>query len=178
MNMKGHILVALREEFNHWEELLISLDNEQVTHLQVLADWSAKDVLGHLWAWQQISIARLEAALADREPKFPKWVAELQADWENNVSQTNDQIYELCRTRPWSKIYPSWRKGFLKFLDLAAKVPERDLLDSSKYPWLDNYPLADILLASYDHHQEHLEKLIGWFKEYEEGKVIEEAAVP
>lgn len=178
MNMKGHILVALKEEFNHWEELLASLDNEQISELRVLADWSAKDVLGHLWAWQQISIARLEAALSDREPKFPKWVAELQTDWENDINQTNDQIYEICRAKPWPKIYQSWRKGFLKFLDLAAKIPEKDLLDSSKYPWLDSYPLADILLSSYDHHQEHLEKLIGWLKDYEEGKFIKEVAIP
>ena len=31
MNMKGHILAALREQFESWEELLISLGEEQIT---------------------------------------------------------------------------------------------------------------------------------------------------
>jgi len=31
MNMKEHILTALREQFNSWEELLASLSDEQIT---------------------------------------------------------------------------------------------------------------------------------------------------
>jgi hypothetical protein len=44
---------------------------------------------------------------------------------------------------------------------LAEQISERDLLDSSRYAWLEGYSLALVLRASYDHHQEHLEKLIG-----------------
>ena len=76
MNMKEHILTALREQFDRWEELLASLSDEQITAPHLMSDWSIKDVIAHLWAWQQISIARMEAAVLNREPEFPKWVAE------------------------------------------------------------------------------------------------------
>ncbi len=59
MNMKEHIQTALREQFDRWEEL-------------------------------QISIARMEAGGLNREPEFPKWVAELRGDWEENADQTNE----------------------------------------------------------------------------------------
>jgi hypothetical protein len=42
MNMKDHILNALREQSNSWEELLASLSEEQNTAPQFDLDWSSK----------------------------------------------------------------------------------------------------------------------------------------
>ena len=40
MNMKDHILAALREQFDHWEELLASLSEQQLTAPHFDFDWS------------------------------------------------------------------------------------------------------------------------------------------
>jgi len=165
MNMKEHILAALGEQFDHWEELLANMGDEQITAPLLPSNWSIKDGMAHLGAWQQRSIARLEAALADREPEFPKWSPELDPDSEGSTDQTNAWIYEAYREEPWSKIQQSWREGFQRFLELGGQVSEKDLLDSGRYPWLGGRPLAFILLASYDHHQEHFEKLLVWLGE-------------
>lgn len=42
--MKDHILVALREPFDNWQELLASLGEEQITAPRFDLDWSIKDV--------------------------------------------------------------------------------------------------------------------------------------
>ena len=42
----------------------------------------------------------------------------------------------------------------------SEALAEPTLLDASRYAWLNGYSLADVLLGSYDHHQEHLEKLL------------------
>jgi hypothetical protein len=39
-------------------------------------------------------------------------------------------------------------------------IARMDLMDSSRYSWLAGYSLADVLLGSYDHHQEHYEALL------------------
>ena len=160
MNMKEHILAALKEQFNRWEELLKNLSEEQITTPRFDYDWSIKDVIAHLWAWQQISTARMEAAVHDRAPEFPTWITELDGDWEENADQTNARIYETNRHKSWSEVYQNWREGFLNLLDAADPIPEKDLLDASRYSWLKGYSVAFVLVASYDHHQEHLEKLI------------------
>ena len=92
MYMKRHILTALREEFNRWEELLAGMSDEQITTPHLPSNWSIKDEIAHLRAWQQRSIARLEAALLNREPEFPKWLPELDPDSEGNTDQTNAWI--------------------------------------------------------------------------------------
>jgi mycothiol maleylpyruvate isomerase-like protein len=52
MNMKEHILAARREQLDNWEELLASLSEEQITAPHFDYDWSIKDVIAHLWAFQ------------------------------------------------------------------------------------------------------------------------------
>ena len=159
MNDKQHILTTLRAEFNRWEQLLASLSEEQITAPQLPADWSIKDVIAHLRAWQQRSIARLEAALLNREPEFPKWPAELDPDSEGATEHINAWIYETYRDQPWSSVHRDWREGFLRFLELGEAIAEKDLLDAGRYPWMEGQPLAFILQASYEHHQEHEEYL-------------------
>lgn len=167
MNMKDHILAALREQFNAWEDLLASLSEEEIIASNLPGNWSVKDVVAHLRAWQQRSVARMEAALFNRNPKFPKWIPDLDPDDESDpvTDQVNAWLYETYRDRPWLKVHQNWREGFQRFLELGNAIPERDLLDSSKYPWLGGQALAFVLIASYDHHQEHLEKLTTWLKE-------------
>jgi hypothetical protein len=173
MDMKEHILTALREQFDRWEELLASLSVGQITVPLLPSRWSIKDVIAHLMAWQQRSIARMEAALFDREPEFPRWLPEVDPDSEDNPDQTNAWIYETYREQSWSKVHQNWRAGFLHFLESGEGISEKDLLDSGRYRWLNGYPLAWILLASYDHHQEHLEKLLAWLHEHEVRNNIE-----
>jgi len=71
MNMKEHILAALREQFNRWEELLANLSEEQLTAPSFDYNWSIKDVIAHLWGWQQISIARWKAVCRTGNPSSP-----------------------------------------------------------------------------------------------------------
>ena len=165
MNMQEHILAALSEQFSRWEELLTTMSEGQITTPLLPSHWTLKDEIAHLRAWQQRSIARLEAALLDREPEFPRWLPDLDPDSEDTTDQVNAWIYETYRELPWSTVYRNWREGFLRFLELGQGISEKDLLDGGRYPWLAGYPLALILLGSYDHHQEHLEKLLAWLRD-------------
>jgi len=166
MNLKDHILAALRDEFDHWEKLLSGLSEEQITQPRFDLDWSIKDVVAHLWAWQQISIARMEGGLHDREPAYPKWIVESIENWEEDADRVNALVFQHYHGKPWTEIFENWKTGFLRFLELANQISERNLLDGDKYRWLNGYSLAAILIASYDHHQEHFEKLSKWLQEY------------
>lgn len=165
MNMKEHILDALQEQFESWEELLASLREEQITAPKFDFDWSIKDVVTHLWAWQQISIARMEGGIFDREPEYPHWIMNIGEDWEKNADRVNAVTFENNHEKLWPETYQNWKRGFLQFLELGNRIPERDLLNGDRYPWLKGYPLAFILVASYDHHQEHFEILNEWLQE-------------
>jgi hypothetical protein len=168
MNMKEHLLTALKEQLSRWEELLDHLSNNQINVLLVPSNWSPKDVLSHLRAWQQRSIARLEAALFDREPIFPKWLPALDPDSEVSTDQINAWIYETHRDESWVTVRQNWKDGFSRLLELGERISERDMMDESRYTWMEIRPLALIFISTYDHHQEHFDKLLAWLKEHGE----------
>jgi hypothetical protein len=161
--MKDHILAALQEQFENWEALLATISEDEINTSHFDFGWSIKDVVAHLWAWQQISIARVEAGVLHREPEYPKWIVNNMENWEENADQVNAVTFETQHNKLWSEIYQNWKYGFLQLLKLGNKISERELLDGDRYRWLNGYSLAFILVASYDHHQEHFEKLVDWF---------------
>ena len=168
MNNKQQLLTALREEFNRWEALLASLSEAQITTPALPENWSVKDVIAHLRAWQQRSVARLEAAQLDREPAYPRWPAQFDPEAEGQPHDLNAWLYQQSRGQPWPSVHADWRAGFLRFIELAAAIPEKDLLNPQKYPWMEGQPLAGSLQASYEHHQEHaeyLEPLLAQFRQ-------------
>ena len=160
MTMQDHILAALREQFERWENVLDLMTEAEITTPLAGAEWSVKDVIGHLHAWQQRTIARVEAGLANREPQFPGWPVGLDPEAEEHLEGINAWIYQTYHVQPWPQVYQSWRDGFLRLLDLGAALSERDLLDGSRYPWLEGHSLAFVLVATYEHHQEHLDTLL------------------
>ena len=164
MNSKAEMITMLKEEFNRWEALLGSMNEAQITAPHLPANWSIKDVMAHLWAWQQLSIARLEAAQLNREPIFPLWPAGLDPEpAEGQPHDVNAWLFKTYRNKPWADIYQNWRDGFLRFLELAEAIPKTDLLDEQKYPWLEGYSLLAVLQGSFvHHHEDHLEPLLVW----------------
>jgi hypothetical protein len=160
MDDKQQMLANLKDEFNRWEALLAGMSEEQITTPDPASTWSIQDVIGHLRAWQQVSIARLQAAQLDKEPFYPDWLAGSDPESDEDLDHFNARIYAAHHQRPWPSVYQDWRQGFLRLLQLAETTPEQNLSDATKYPWLNGYPLFAVLEGSYNHHTEHREELL------------------
>jgi hypothetical protein len=160
MNDKTQIINRLRDGFGRWEELLGGLSEEQIIAPGRVAALSIKDIIAHLTTWQEISVARMEAALQDSRPVFPGWPAEPDPETDADLNRVNARIYEMRRTEPWEKIHREWRERFLRFIELAEAMPDKDLLEVGRYPWMGGYALSAVLDGSYEHHEEHLEPLV------------------
>lgn len=166
MDDKQHYLTILRDEFKKWEDLVNGMRDEQRLLPLVPSHWSTKDVIAHLRAWQQRTIARLEAATESREPEFPKWPAEfftpegLPSEEEDNMDKINNWIYQNHRDQTWPDVHRDWHDGFSRVIQLTEAMPEKDLLEPGKYSWLWGHPLAFILTSTVEHHQEHMEWLL------------------
>lgn len=169
MSDKTQMLMLCKAEFNRWEELLASLTEAQITTPLAPSHWSTKDVVAHVRAWQQISTARLEAGLLNKQPAYPPWPASTEVGDEGDVDQVNAWIYEKYRDLPWSIVHENWRTGFQRFLELGEAIPENDLMDKQKYPWLKGYPLFRVLEGSYEHHHiDHFPPIRDWFQQHPE----------
>ena len=163
MNDKSEIMTMLRKEFELWEDMLSQLSEKQLTTANLPGGMSIKDELGHLWAWQQLSIARLDAALHDKEPEFDLFPDELDSEVEEDTDAINAWIYKINEAKSWETMHGEWKDGFLKVIALADAISADDWFDAKKYPWLNGYALSAVLTGTHEHHYEdHRLPLLEW----------------
>lgn len=168
MASKLSILDEMHDEFDRWEELLADLDQQEITERRLPAGLSVKDVVAHLMWWQKLSVARLEAGLEGRVPRFPAWPPGLDPEADDDLDQINAWIHSQYRDQPWSAVYQAWRAGFLRLMELGQAIPEADLMTPGRYAWMDGEPLYIVLTASWEHHHvEHLLPLVDWLREHD-----------
>ncbi len=164
MNDKEDILRKLTDVFTNWQELISSLSEQQILQPLSPSDWTIKDIVVHMWAWQQASVARAEAALEDREPWYPGWWEVCGPDPEEDVDRTNAYIYNTYRDVAWLQVYGDWEEQFQRFVELNRQIPEQNMTEAGKYAWMGNSPLIASPRASWDHHQEHYDITSEWLK--------------
>jgi hypothetical protein len=170
MEQKQHILDDLTDMFNRWQDLLVSLSEEQIYTPLEPSSWTVKDVVAHLWSWQQASVARLQAALLDKEPDYPAWWVQRAPDPEEDVDGTNELLFELSKDKPWQQVYADWKAQFMRFLELTGRISERDFSQAGRFPWMGKYAIADSSNGSLDHHREHYSTLTTWLRVHGELK--------
>ena len=159
MSDKETILEQLTSELETWQSLITPLTEEQATVPGLPNGWSVKDLLAHLMAWQQVTRARLEAALQDRKPVLPAWLEGADPDGDD-VDPLNARIYDAYRGQSWEDIYEVWQQTFRAVVSLGERLPENNLVSEGQYPWLNGYPLIAVLEGTYDHHRaDHLPTL-------------------
>lgn len=156
MNDKNSTLAALHDEFNQWQSFLSGLSDAQAILLQP-DGLSIRDVIGHLHAWLQLSVARLEAAQHGSEPVYPDWAAGLFPDDEEYLEQFNATIHDTYARQAWPSVYEAWRASSARLLELSAALPAADMVNPNKYPWLRGYAPIDVLRGALEHHAEHRE---------------------
>ncbi len=164
MNEKTELISQLTDVFNLWRELIAGLTHQQIQQPLTPSSWTLKDVVAHMWAWQQASVARAEAALEDREPWYPGWWEACGPDPDEDVDRTNAFIYEANREKPWPEVYTDWEEQFQHYLEISRQIPEKDLVEVGRYSWMGKNPLIASPRGSLDHHQEHYETFTEWLK--------------
>jgi len=162
MEGKGQILAGLTAIYTSWQTLLARLNQEQLVAPVLPGSWSVKDKLAHLWSWQQVSVARMQAALEDGEPDYPEWWHIFAPDPEADVDRTNSWLFAASHAKPWSQVHRDWATQFERYLELTRAVPEEDLLTLGRFSWMGGYALSASALGSLEHHVEHYEDLSTW----------------
>lgn len=155
MSNKQETLTSLRTELDRWDALLDSLSEAQIIAPTFADGWSVQDVVAHLHAWQLRSVARLDAAANNHELELPNWPKGLDPEEQDEPDALNAWLYQQFHDLPWSDVRQRWHDVYLRIIELGAAIPEADLLEVGRYPWLKDYALIEVLEGTLEHHQEH-----------------------
>ena len=125
-------------------------------------DWSLKDVVAHLAAWRWWSVARMEGAVHNTEPT-PPWGVGQSEESSSGVDQINEQFHAAALARSVAEVLADSRATLDRLEAATMALSEGDLFTPGRYPWLDGYRAADIVLGSAAHLYEDHEPAISEF---------------
>jgi hypothetical protein len=114
--------------------------------------------LTHLWAWQRITQARLQAALCHAAPVYPPWPT-VDPDDHAAKDAINAWIQATYGHVDAQTAWVRWRDGYCEVMRLAQAVPASAWDDPAVVPWLGGYVLWDVIIGTVEHHCEHLEEV-------------------
>jgi hypothetical protein len=77
---KIELLDWLQEEYRRWELLLDEIGPTRMDQPGVNGDWSMKDIVAHLTAWNRWLVVRLEGAGRGEPEPPPPWPAQIQTE--------------------------------------------------------------------------------------------------
>jgi len=155
---KDELLATIDREIAGWEALLAEIGEERMERPGAAGAWIFKDVVAHLNGWRRRTIARLEAVARGEAPPPPPWPAELTDETDEGVDRINDWFYGQDKDRPLADVLAESRDQFARLRAAVAALPERDLFERGRFPWLRGEALGPgIVSGSFGHlHEEHL----------------------
>lgn len=161
---KAQLLDDLRDEQAHFEALLQDIGEDHMTQPGVAGEWSIKDVVAHLTGWRRRTVAQFQAALRNEPAPAPFWPPHLQTDDEINA-----WIYAANRDLPLADVLRDSRDVFQQLVQTLDAFPEADLLDHTRFPWLEGEPLSGAALFGH-FHEEHEPDMRAWLEGIRQGE--------
>lgn len=144
---KADLLSASEKERAALDQFLSNLTPDQMTVPGALGDWSVKDVLAHLYAWEQMVLGWLAAARRGETPHVPaegyKW---------NQLPALNELIRQEHSARPLEEVFEQYKMSYRQIMDTIRGLPEETLFTPGLYPWMNKNTLAAYFTSSTSSH--------------------------
>ena len=158
---KASLLAMIQSDRAQLDKLLATLSAEQMCQATLENQWSVKDVLAHIAAWEQRCVGWIQAGLRGERPDKP----DTGFTWEV-VDKLNEQTFRENQERPLDDIQAAYRQAHQQILEQAQALSEDDLMNPQRFAWTDGRNLVPYIAANtYEHYQEHVEQIRGWLGE-------------
>ena len=161
LNSRAALLDAVRGLREELERVVAEAGEARMEQPGSFGEWTFKDLIAHLTGWRQTTAARLEAGLRGEEPVFP-WPDHL--DEEDDLEEINRWFFETNRDKPLAAILGESRETFERVERAIAALPEADLLQPGRFPWLGGAALGPAVVRGTlgHYHEEHEPDIRAW----------------
>lgn len=143
---KTELLQQIRDERGALEEVLTRLTTDQMLLPGVDGEWSVKDALAHISAWEQRMLNWIGSHLRGELPQVP-------LPWD--VERMNAETYAQVKDKSLTQVLEEFHQSYQESLALAERLTEAQL----QTQYLDTWPMGPLWLGvaanTNFHYKEH-----------------------
>lgn len=144
---KAELLGDIRRERRLLESLLGTLEPDEMVQPGAVGEWSVKDVLAHLVAWEQIFLDWYQAGVQKQAPKVSPVGMKRSA-----IDALNLVIYEGNRADPLEKVQAEFQDSYRQIMETLEAAPEEAMFLPGAYAWTGKLALADYIAGNTCNH--------------------------
>ena len=156
---KQDLLKAIDNERRKLEKTLENLTPQELIEPGIVGEWSVKDVLAHLSAWEQMCLGWYHTGIRGEMPALPapgfKW---------NQIAQLNHQIYEEHKDQPLEEVLDYFQDSSREILELIQYLSDQKLFSPGQFAWTKKNTLGTYFVSNTSSHYAWANKEIrkGW----------------
>ena len=165
---KPQLLEILKSRRAEWDALLASVDEARMDIPGAAGDWSVKDIVSHITAYERWLVEWLTAA---SQNTFPAPSPLDDAD----VERRNARVYETTHALPLQQVMGDAQNNFEALINIIETLSDEYFDNPQSAEWfmkpywskMETVPDAVINL-SVDHYEEHIPTIKAWIERSKE----------
>lgn len=165
---KMDFLARMRSRRERWNALLDRIEDHAMESAGVAGDWSARDIVAHVTAYERGLVEWLQAALSGTVKTF-------EVLDHPDVDFRNARILEEYEGQSWKEVEAEASRVFNQLMELLATISEEELSDRERVEWYvvprwgRRRALWECIADdSYRHYEQHSEGIEKWLEERSE----------
>jgi len=136
------------------DNALAGLTDAQLTEPGVVGDWTVKDILAHLTAWEVELVTVLGQFGRGQKPRPVPWADE-------EVEALNAKWHVEYQSRPLERVLEDFEAVRLQTIRQVERLTPADL--ATPRPWIHGHTLTELIrIETYEHEAEHVAHLRQW----------------
>jgi hypothetical protein len=164
MSKKKALLNLLRIAGEAEQEFAVVLGDLVRHEMGSAEQWAPKDELGHIAAWKLITADTLFAGMNNEPYTF-----------HENLDEKNEALFHQYASLTWEEIVEVLENSRSELVARVEAMPEEDLVEATKYPWLEGRSFWESALREgFCHSLWHLALMYAGREETERGHQLME----
>ncbi len=150
---KQELIDKVEQEHAEWQSLLSEVGEVRMTEPGVTGDWSVKDIIAHIAAWEQRVLDRMESETTATPLEMSGW----------EMDKMNDAYYERNKNRSLEDVRNTAASTHAHFMQLVRSLSEEDLFQGGRFAWTKGDPFYNWVEGNtYEHYAEHAASIRAW----------------
>ncbi len=148
---KKELLAEIEKEWAHVERVCASLSEDEMVTSRAEGEWSVKDTLCHISAWEKYLLDRLGYILTGQKPLYLP-----MRNWDD-VHRFNAQVYAENKDRPLNSAIIEFRNLYRGVMTVLESMEAAQLNQPFSYDFPeDRLTLLRLIRGNTcDHYHEH-----------------------
>lgn len=152
---KANIIKQLQLERGRFEAILTEISDADKVEAQVEVEWTIKDLMAHITAWEKDLLRWLDLAVQNKAPDVPA-----PGEWDDFIERFNAAAYLANRDRSLAEVTADWQQVYQQVVLALDALPDDPAnpywsLWGGQAPW-------DLFAEYYKHYPDHLKSIRAW----------------